>query len=233
MANGGEIYQNAYDPLMNYGPSNFDIRHMFKGDLVYQLPFGKGKAFLNRGGIVDAILGGWQASTLFVLQTGKPFTPVVGIANSSGALSTNGGAQWYPNLIGNPNVSHQTIQQWFNACTLMPDGTTQPNGCTNPAWAIPAAGTFGSIARNILRGPGLVGVDFSLAKSFRLPIRETGQLQIRIDAQNVINRPNFNLPNQSVVTASAGIINSTTDDFNTTNNSYGARQIQLGARLSF
>lgn len=232
---GSEIYQNAFDPSVNYGPSNFDIRHMFKGDVVYQLPFGKGRRFLSGGGIIDAVLGGWQASTIFVLQSGKPFTPTVGTSNNSGDLTGGSAAgSWYPNLIGNPNVPNPTIQEWFNPCTLMADGTTQPSGCSNPAWAIPPAGTFGNVGRNILRGPGLISVDFSLGKSFRFPLpRETGQLQFRIDAQNVINHANFDNPNNSVGTGGAGIISATTGDFNTTSNSYGARQIQLGVRLSF
>ena len=70
---GGQVYQNAHDPRANYASSNFDIPHMFKGDLTYQLPFGKGRTFMNRGGILDAVLGGWQASTLFVLETGRPY----------------------------------------------------------------------------------------------------------------------------------------------------------------
>ncbi|MBV9267504.1 MAG: TonB-dependent receptor, partial [Acidobacteriaceae bacterium] len=48
---GGQNAQDAYNPKLNYGPSNFDIRHMFKGDVVYQMPFGKGRAFMNRGGV--------------------------------------------------------------------------------------------------------------------------------------------------------------------------------------
>jgi hypothetical protein len=227
---GGQNYQNAYNPSANYARSNFDIPHMFKGDVVYQLPFGRGRAFVNHGGVLDAVIGGWQASTIFVLESGKPFTPLVGVSNNSGALS--GG--WYPNLIGNSSVSHPSIQEWFNPCTLMPDGTTQPGGCTNPAWAIPAAGTFGNSGRNILRGPGLIGVDFSMGKSFRFPLpHETGELQIRFDAQNILNHPNFDLPNANVGTGGAGIISGTTGDYSSTNNTYGARQIQLGARLSF
>jgi hypothetical protein len=217
---GSQPYQDAYNPSLNYGPSNFDVRHMFKGDLVYQLPFGKGRAYMNQGGILDAILGGWQASTIFVIQSGQPFTPLVGGSNNSGALS----GSWYPNLIGDPNVPHQTIQEWFNPCTLLSDGTTDPAGCTNPAWAIPAPGTFGNAGRNILRGPGLVSFDFSMGKSFRFPLRhETGELQIRVDAQNVFNHANFGQPDQNVGVGSAGIISYTN----------GPRIVQLGARLSF
>ncbi|MGA8030485.1 MAG: TonB-dependent receptor, partial [Bryobacteraceae bacterium] len=57
---GGQLYQDAYNPALNYALSNFDIPQMFKGDLVYDLPFGKGRQFLNSNGFVDAILGGWQ-----------------------------------------------------------------------------------------------------------------------------------------------------------------------------
>src|SRR5581483_3889026 len=157
---GGQVYQDAYNPRLNYALSNFDIPQMFKGDVVYQLPFGKVRAFLNNNAFVDAVIGGWQASTIFVLESGKPFTPTVGTADNSGALA----GTWYPNLIGNPHVSNQNINEWFNPCTLLPDGTTYPVGCSNPAWAIPPSGTFGTAGRNILRGPGLVGVDFSMGK---------------------------------------------------------------------
>ncbi|HEY7304488.1 MAG TPA: carboxypeptidase-like regulatory domain-containing protein [Bryobacteraceae bacterium] len=217
---GTQPYQNAWNPSMNYGPSNFDLRHMFKGDVVYQLPFGKGKAFLNRGGFVDAILGGWQASTIFVVQSGYPFNVFVGTANNSGALS----GDWYPNLIGDPSVAHPNVQEWFNTCTLLPDGTTDPTGCSNPAWAIPPAGTYGSAGRNILRGPGLVSFDFSMGKSFPFPLpRETGQLQIRVDAMNALNHPNFGLPSNYVGASGGSGIYYT----------QGPRTVQLGARLSF
>ena len=59
---------------------------MFKGDLTYQLPFGKGRTFMNRGGVLDAVLGGWQASTLFVLETGRPYTVTVGTQDGSASL---------------------------------------------------------------------------------------------------------------------------------------------------
>ncbi|MBV9669567.1 MAG: TonB-dependent receptor, partial [Acidobacteriales bacterium] len=165
---GGQIYQNSYDIRANYGPSNFDIPQMFKGDVVYQLPFGRGKAFMNRGGLLDAVFGGWQASTIFTLEDGRPFTFVVGGANNSGSLTSNG--SWYPNVVGNPSIPNQSINEWFNTCYV-------GGGCSNPAFAIPAPGTFGNSGRNTFRGPGLTDVDFSLGKNFRIPLpRETGNL---------------------------------------------------------
>jgi hypothetical protein len=227
---GGQNYQSAYNPRLNYALSNFEIPHMFKGDIVYDLPFGKGRAFLNSNGVVDAILGGWQVATTFVLESGAPFTPLVGTNNNSGALSGN----WYPNLIGNPNVTNQSVNGWFNTCTVLQDGTNFPVGCTNPAWAVPAAGHFGTAGRNILRGPGIEDVDFSLGKNFKLPLpHETGNLQIRFDALNGLNHPNFANPGNNLGTSGAGVITGTTGNYNTTNNSFGQRIIQLGARLSF
>ncbi len=227
---GGQVYQYSYNPSANYGPSNFDIPHMFKGDLTYQLPFGKGRTFLNRNGLLDAVLGGWQASTIFVFESGRPFTFVVGTTNNSGALAGN----LYPNVIGNPNAANQTITSWFNTCTLLQNGTTTPSGCTNPAFAIPANGTFGNSGRNTFRGPGIEDVDFSFGKNFAIPLpRETGDLQIRFDAVNGLNHPNFDLPNASVGTGSAGIVSGLTGNYNSNLNPFGSRRLQLGARFSF
>jgi hypothetical protein len=232
---GNQLYQDAYNPRLNYALSNFDIPNMFKGDLVYDLPFGKGRAFLNNNGFVDAVLGGWQIGTTFVFESGFPFNPVVGATNQSGTLSGGSStASLYPDLIGNPNVSNQSIGQWFNTCTTLLDGTNFPVGCSNPAWAVPAPGHFGTAGRNILRGPGIQDVDFSLGKNFRFPLpHETGNLQIRFDALNGLNHPNFDLPGNSVGTSGAGIITATTGNYNTTNNSFAQRTLQLGARFSF
>ena len=161
---GAPIYQDAYNPAANYGPSIFDIRQMFKGDVVYQLPFGKGKQFLNQGGVLDALLGGWQASGIFVLQSGLPFNPVWGGANLSGSAPNgnlylagfSAAESWYPNVVGNWHVSNPNIQQWFNPA----------------AFAQPAPYTFGDMGRNSLYGPGEKSLDFSMGKSFRIP--ETG-----------------------------------------------------------
>jgi hypothetical protein len=227
---GGQQWQDAYHPSLNYALSNFDIPNMFKGDLVYDLPFGKGRTFLNSNAFVDAVLGGWQIGTTFVLESGTPFTPLVGTQNNSGALSGN----WYPDLIGNPNVPNPSVGGWFNTCTILQNGATFPTGCTNPAWAVPAPGHFGTAGRNILRGPGIEDVDISLGKNFRFPLpHETGNLQIRFDALDALNHPNFSTPNNNVGTSGAGIITSTTNNYNTTNNSFAQRTIQLGARISF
>jgi hypothetical protein len=227
---GGQVYQSSYNPRLNYALSNFDIPNMFKGDVVYDLPIGKGRRFLSNNAIADAVVGGWQLSTTYVLESGRPFTPIFGGPNSTNAF----GGNLFPNIIGDPSVSHQSTGQWFNTCTIGLDGALTPAGCSNPAWAVPAPGTFGTAGRNILRGPGIIDVDFSIGKNFRIPLpRETGNLQLRFDALNVLNHANYDIPNGNVGTTGAGIITSTTNNYSTTNNSFGARILQLGARFSF
>ncbi len=211
---GGQVYQSAYNRQANYGPSNFDIPQMFKGSVVYQLPFGKGKMFMNQNRIFDAVLGGWQASTLFTLESGRPYTVTVGGQNNSGAAAGN----WYPNIIGDPSVANPSVSQWFNPL----------------AYAIPTAGTFGNSGRNTLRGPGIEDVDFSLGKNFAVPLpKESGNLQLRFDALNVFNHANFGIPNAQIGNANAGVITATTNNYNSTNNAFGPRTLQLGVRLSF
>jgi Carboxypeptidase regulatory-like domain len=203
--NGGSTYyQNGYRPGANYGYSNLDRALMVKGYGVYQLPVGHGQNFLNRGGPADWILGGWQTSSMFFWESGSHFTPTMGTANLSGAISGN----WFPDLVGDPHVANPSRSEWFNPA----------------AFAEPAPFTFGNAGRNILVGPSLSLIDFSLAKSFRIPKLEGGKLQIRMDAINIINHPSFSNPNASIGTNSAGKITGTT---------VGGRQIQLGGILSF
>ena len=199
-----EIWQNAYNPNANYGDSVSDIKHNFNGAIVYQLPFGKGKQFLNNSAGADGFIGGWQASTIFLVHSGEPFTPAMGTANLSNSLA----GSWYPNRIGNGSISNPTIQQWFNPA----------------AFVAPAPYTFGDSGRNILYGPGLANLNFSLAKHFSIPIgSDVTKLEIRMDAINLFNHPNFGQPNTAIGTAGAGVISSAD----------AARTIQLGALLRF
>ena len=201
---GSQIYQRSYSPDANYSLSNFDVPHNFKGLVVYTLPFGRGMKFMNQGGVADAVLGGWRFSSIFTVQSGNVFTPTVSGANNSGAQ----GGTWFPNLVGDPNVANPSNAQWFNPA----------------AFAQPAAFTFGNIGRNILRGPGQSQIDFSMGKNLRIPRWESGQIQLRFDANNVLNHASFSNPNASIGDAAAGRITST---------SVNGRVLQLGARLSF
>jgi Carboxypeptidase regulatory-like domain len=213
---GNQNWQNAYNPSANYGNSNFDVRNAFKGHATYQLPFGQGKQFLNNNRILDEVIGGWRVSTIVILQSGQPFTPVMGNGAASYA-SGGGGFTWYPNVIGNPALSHRGINQWFNEA----------------AFAVPAAGTFGNERRNQLTGPGLDTVGLSLGKSFA--ITERVRMEVRGDADNVFNHANFALPTNNLSpsgsTTSPSAISTGTSIIS--NTSIPMRNMQLNARITF
>jgi len=143
--------------MANYGPSNFDVRQMLKGQAVYQLPFGKGRKFLNNNAILDEAVGGWLLSGTLVTQGGNPFTPVMETNNSYSLSST---AAQYPNVVGNPKASGSsgTVNEWFNVA----------------AYASPDPGKFGNMHRNSVYGPGLHQVNAALRKTF--PIWEVSTL---------------------------------------------------------
>ena len=209
---GPVYYQNPYTPSANYALSNFDRPNAFKGEIVYSIPLGQGHQYLNSA-LANAVVGGWQASTSFIAESGVPFTVVM--QNNNSGTDANG-QSWYPNLVGNPHVSNQSITQWFNQF----------------AYAAPAANTFGNNPRNSLRGPRLTDVDFSLAKTWGMPGWEQGKLQLRMDATNILNHPSFQNPGNAInPTAtpanpdkSTGVITGTT---------ITGRVVQVSARFSF
>lgn len=166
------------------GLSGFDVRHRFVASPVYELPFGKGKAWANEGWL-SWLAGGWQTSGIFSWQTGRPFTVLVQRDQSNTQSNAD-----RPNLIGNVNDGPRTVQQWFNTAAVV----LQP------------LGQFGNAGRNNVEGPGLVNVDFAVMRRF--VIKERINIQFRAEAFNFANHPNFNLPVQTVDTPNFGQITS-------------------------
>jgi hypothetical protein len=201
-------YQIA-NPAANYGPSAFDVRNAFKGRIVYVLPIGKGQRFLNNNRLLDAAIGGWQASGTIVLSSGNPFTPVINGPNNSYSQA----GYWYPNVIRNPILHNPTIQQWFNPA----------------AYTAPANGTFGDMQRNSVYGPDLEVVNLSAGKNFA--IWQQISVQIRADAFNAFNHASFGIPSYGLTCSTPGA--PCTGAANITSTSVGGRTMQLGARLAF
>jgi len=207
-------WQDAFNPSANYANSNFDVRNAFKGDVLYQLPFGHGRQFLNHNQLLDAVVGGWQAASTIVVQSGQPFT--VSMQDGTNSYSLAGSNfTWRPNLIGNPHLGHSSVQQWFNEA----------------AFAVPAPGTFGDVHRNSLTGPAFSRVNLSLGKSFA--IWEQVSLQIRADANNVFNHASFDPPSGSLSVGSNGAITTQSSASAISSVSEPGRTMQLSARISF
>ncbi len=174
--------QNSFDLRSERGLSEFDVRHRFVASFIYELPFGKGKSFLQDG-FLSQIFGNFELAGIVAAQTGRPFTPRI-----SSDRSNTGQLQDRPNIIGNPRIDNPDPQLWFNTA----------------AFSIAPAGTFGNAGRNILTGPGYSNTDIALVK--RIKLSEIRNLELRGEVFNLFNRPNFDLPNAFADSAQFGRI---------------------------
>ena len=169
------------------GNSVYDIRHRATLSYTWQLPWGKEQHWVNRGGLINLILGGWQTNGILIVQSGLPFT--VGSQNAD----TGGAGGSRPDFLrdGTLPSSQRSLDRWFD----------------RTAYTTPRQYTFGNTGRNTLFGPGRTNVDMSLFKDF--PIKEAFKVQFRAEAFNVFNHPQFGLPNSSVESSQGGRITST------------------------
>lgn len=212
---GTQDWQIGNNPAANYGNSNFDIPTAFKGYVAYELPFGRGKSYLNSNRLADEVVGGWRMSGTVVAQSGVPFTITTSGANNS--FSQCSGCSWYPNVVSNPKSG-----------VPPPPAADGPGAIAffNPAAYVAAApGTFGDEVRNSIRGPRLTVVNLGLAKTISLG--ERVQLELRSDWVNALNHPSFNPPGNSLGGANFGVID------NATGVSVAPRSGQLSAHVTF
>ncbi|MGH9588487.1 MAG: TonB-dependent receptor domain-containing protein, partial [Acidobacteriaceae bacterium] len=182
---GPTDWQIANDPGANYSNSNFDVRHAVKGYVVYDLPFGRGRTFLNSNAFVDEAVGGWQVSGTAVLTSGQPFS----VFSTQQTYQQAGSAMpnWNPGVSWKPK--HQTTR-----CAA---GSGPGVGCLNEwydpaAFTRPADGTFGNVRRNSLYGPGMAQFNMAAGKTFR--IWESVSFGFRAEATNVFNHASFSQP---------------------------------------
>ena len=200
--------QNSYDLRQERGRSNFDVRHRLSVSYSYDLPFGRGRRFASDAGLVSTLLSGWQTNGVVTLQSGRPFTVALlsDIDQSNTGRSNLGfGANDRPNVTGDPNAGGRTPERWFNPA----------------AFAFPAFGTFGNSGRNTVVGPDYRNVNASLVKNTRLT--EALNLQLRAEAFNLFNRPNFDLPDNFLGSPTFGQIRS----------AQSPRHLQFGVKLLF
>ena len=195
--------QNSYDVRAERARSDFDLRHRLSLSYSYDLPSGHFDARWLR-----TLTGGWQTLGILTFQSGRPFTVALlpDFDNSNTGISILGfGANNRPNVVGDPHVSNPTPDQWFNTAAFVPA----------------PFGSFGNAGRNILDGPSLSTINLSLVKNTR--IREGVSLQFRAESFNLLNHPNFGLPDIFVGSPTFGHILSAGDP----------RHIQFGLKLLF
>ncbi|MGA7660231.1 MAG: hypothetical protein WBP65_00725 [Candidatus Sulfotelmatobacter sp.] len=165
-------------------------RFLFTG--LYQLPFGQGRTFLNTGGWKNAALGGWELSTVTLLETGPWLTPSISDSyDESNTNVVNRGAYLRPDQVSTNFYQGQSRAQYLNLAAFAP----------TPA----GAGRFGNAGVGILQGPGTTAASLGLAKTFH----PTERVKVRFESTftNVFNHTNFAPPAAQIdVPATFGVL---------------------------
>jgi hypothetical protein len=185
---------------------------------IYQLPFGKGKAMLNSGRALSAVVGGWQVNGAFSAYSGSPFS----VSASATSLNASGSTQRADQVMADVGYTGN-INEWFNPL----------------AFAQVTTARFGTAGFDTLRGPGVINVDASLFRTFKLGERLAAQF--RLEALNLTNTPHFSNPGSSVSSMSLnpdGTVKALGGYTTITGTSAGSRltderYLRFGLRISF
>ncbi len=181
---------NQFYFKQNRARSDFDRTHAYVQSFLYELPFGKGKNWVNSG-IGAWLAGGWQINGIFTAQTGGPLD----LQYSNSSLNTPF-VNNRPNVNGNVKVFGvvKSGATWFDT----------------GAFSAPPSSTFGNTGRNILTGPGLKNFDFSLFRKFT--ITERMALELRGESTNLSNTPHFNNPGNTFGSSTFGLVTGAMND---------------------
>jgi hypothetical protein len=172
--------QNPFDARANYGNADYDVRHYFSANYVWDDVI---RRFSHWG--PNAVLGGWTVSGTWFVRTGFPLTVVDNAA--SGTLSSfNDGGPYFANVIGSGVGSCGEAAAGPSAVPCLNAGEFSASTGSPTA--------FGNQGRNTFRGPGYFNTDLAISKSFRFPSWESAKLTLGAQAFNLLNHPNFDLP---------------------------------------
>jgi hypothetical protein len=160
----------------DYGPAGFNIPQRFVASILYSLPFGKGSRFLNHGGVVNHVVGGWQVSTITTIQSGTSINP--------DSWDSAGMGTGFP---------HSNRLHCVAGVSPVADNPTSDRYFVREAFRNTVAGEFGNCGRNVLIAPSTWNVDFSAMKDFR--INEQHAIQFRMEMFNAPNHPAWGRPN--------------------------------------
>ncbi len=199
-------------PSLERSLSTFDIPYVYQLSYTYDLPIGRGKAFLsNMPAVLDALIGGWKTNGVWRLSWGRPLTF---FTYDGVSLPTYGGQR--PNITAKPFRTKGAASNWIN------------NYFANPqVFQLPAIYKFGNAPRatGLLRTPTAFNSNLSVEKDFSLKrFREGMFFELRLEAENALNHPVFGTPNTTVDDPNFGTIGYTSNS---------PRQIQLGGKFTF
>jgi len=170
--NGGD-FRDFRHPEAEYGNSDTDVRHRFTFSYLYPLPVGRGRKFANNANaLLNGVIGNWQIGGIATLSSGNWFTETDANDFSNADGGGNVGSSQRSDYAGNPNAKPCLAGTAFNTC----------------AFTDPALGSFGTVNRNTIRGPGTENLDFSLFKRF--DVTKGSNLEFRSEFFNIFNHDN-------------------------------------------
>lgn len=157
------------------GPAGYNVPHRFVGSVLYNLPFGRGQRFLDRGGFMNQVVGGWQLGAIATVQSGTSINPESWDSAGMGA-----------------GFPHSNRLHCVAGMSPVVDNPTPDRYFDPAAFRNTAAGEFGNCGRNSLIAPSQWNVDFSTMKDFQ--ITERHRLQFRMEMFNAPNHPAWGRP---------------------------------------
>jgi hypothetical protein len=214
----GTIPQPEYQYL-NKGDQANSNPHLFNTSVIYSLPFGRGRKYLDDTSVLSHIVGGWQLNGFFTARSGTPFT----VTASTASLNAGSGTPQKADLVTEDVDILGGLSPYFDVTSFRP--VTQVR--------------FGTSDFNMLRGPGVANLDLSLFRTFGLGAART--LQVRFEALNATNTPHFSNPAANVSNLQLnpdgsvrslngfGVITST----DRRGRQYDEREFRLGVRMTF
>ena len=204
-----QTFANEFNPRAEWAVSAQDVSRIFVVSYTYELPFGRGKAFLNTGNrVLNGVIGGWQQVGLIQYDSGTPI--VLGSAGNNTHIGTfNQRPLWNGQ---DAKLSDPTLNEWFNTSVFSP----LPNF------------EIGNAPRTIpdVRVPGLTNFDLSFFKNNRFGTDGRFDLQYRVEMFNAFNHPWFGAPDTTVTDSTFGRITGMNSD-------YSPRNIQLAVKFLF
>jgi hypothetical protein len=210
------LLANALDPNVGRGDADFDIRHLFNANGIWDLPFGRGRAFGNEmPKWLDAVVGGWTVSGIFAARSGLPLTAYSGAWSVTVFSADNVGVPAV--LTGDRSIFGADIHDEGTGIQYFADPAA-----VQDALRYPRHGEVGN--RNIFRGQAFWNIDMALAKRFNMPWSENHRLTIRAEAYNLTNSNFFGPPNLAFGTSTFGRI---------TTSQSTPRELQFAIRYDF
>jgi hypothetical protein len=235
------VGQTRFEPLLSndapeleYARAQYDQTHIFNFNTIYELPFGKGRRWMDTGGVADKFLGGWQVTSIIRVASGAP----ISITDPRGTLNRAGRSTLQT---ANSNLTKDQIKDligifrtpegvfFINPSVINPaTGRASEGFGTDPfpgqVFFNVAPGETGNLERFFINGPTYFNWDASLIKNFQ--ITEGSRFQFRIEAFNVLNRANFFAGQTTTLN-----INST--NFGRVTSTFDPRIVQVVGRIEF